>query len=243
MSFFRAKLRATDRNVYLDNRLTNFTNPPVYNGNLYVSGDETVGGNLDVSGNLTVKSDLNVYGNLRATSFYATGNYYLNNYILIPYGTVIQSAAVVIPGGWLVCDGSSCATSDYPNLFAAIGYTYGGSGAYFNLPDLRGRTAIGSGTGAGLTTRHLADKGGEESHMLTTSEMPAHSHSSNASGTTGNYGLIYNSGHNTMNSSVNDGNEPDLYQPVGGLIINSAGGGSAHNNMQPYVVLQYLIKY
>jgi microcystin-dependent protein len=170
----------------------------------------------------------------------------LNNYILIPAGTVIQSAATSVPGGWLACDGSLLNKYGiYAALFAAIGNTYGGliTDNSFNLPDLRGRTAIGSGTGAGLSARTLGQYNGEETHVLTTAEMPSHSHTSNATGGIGNYGLVYTSGHNTMNASVNDGNEIDLYQPAGSLTINTSGSGNAHNNMQPFLVLQFLIKY
>ena len=93
MSFFRARSRQVNSNTYLQNRLTTFTNPHIYFGDLHVERDETIGGNLDISGNLT------------ANSFYAKGNYYLDNQILIPAGTVIQSAAINVPGGWLECNG------------------------------------------------------------------------------------------------------------------------------------------
>mgnify|MGYP006280094379 CR=1 FL=1 len=243
MSFLRAKLRATDRNVYYNNRLSDFANVPMYYNNVRVRGDETIHGYLDVCGNVTVRSNLTVLGNIYATSFYATGNYYLNNFILVPYGTIIQSAAVTIPGGWLVCDGTLLNKYTYSNLFDAIGYTYGGVDNSFNLPDLRGRTTVGAGAGSGLTNRTLAATGGEETHTLTITEMPSHDHGSNASGGQGHYGLMYNSGYNTMNAAVNDGNEPDLYVPPGALDIYNTGGGGAHNNMQPFLVLQYLIKY
>lgn len=92
------------------------------------------------------------------------------------------------------------------------------------------------------------------SHIGTTDANGSHTHTSNANGANG-YGLMYQSGSNTMNSPVNDGNEPDLYQPIGALTINSSGShqhtftsattgsGTSHNNMQPYVVIRYFIKY
>jgi len=58
MSYMRSQRRAINRNVYYENRLTNFTNPPIYTGDLYVEKNETVGGNLDVSGNLTIQQNL-----------------------------------------------------------------------------------------------------------------------------------------------------------------------------------------
>jgi hypothetical protein len=92
MSFFRVKSRQTNSGVFLQNRLATFTSPPMRTGDLYVEKNEIVGGNLDVSGNLTIGGDL------RAKNFYASGNYYLDNYVLIPAGTIIQSAATTIPG-------------------------------------------------------------------------------------------------------------------------------------------------
>jgi hypothetical protein len=93
MSYFRPKRRTTNNNVFLQNRLTTFTNPPMRTGNLYVEKNETVFGDLDICGNLTVGN------NIKAKSFYATGNFYLDSYILIPAGTIIQSASLAEPNG------------------------------------------------------------------------------------------------------------------------------------------------
>ena len=161
--------------------------------------------------------------------------------MLIPYGTIIQSAAVTIPAGWLLCDGASLLKASYLNLFGAVGYTYGGSGLNFNVPDIRGRVAVGRGTGAGLTARALGTTGGEETHLLTVDEMPSHTHTSNATG--GTQGLSVSTGNNTMNAEVNGGAEPDLYALPLALVINPTGGGTAHNVMQPFIVFNYLIKF
>ena len=112
MSFRRALHRANNRNAYLDNRLTTFTNPHVYHGDLHVENNQTIGGNL------TVGKDL------RSDNYYATGNYYLDNYILIPPGTINVSAAINAPNGWLKCDGNVYSITDYFELFEAIGQTY-----------------------------------------------------------------------------------------------------------------------
>ena len=76
MSHTRIKSRTTNNNVYLQNRLTTFLNPPMKIGDLYVEKNETVGGDLDVSGNLTVHHDI------ISNNFYATGNFYLDNFVL-----------------------------------------------------------------------------------------------------------------------------------------------------------------
>lgn len=245
MSYYRAKNRSINKNVLFDNRTTRFLSPPIHTGDLYVDRNETVGGDMDICGNLTVGQDL------RARSYYANGgNFYLDNYLLIPYGTIIQSAAINVPDGWLDCNGSLKLRTQYVNLYNAIGYTYSG-GVYsgsdlsFNVPDIRGRVAVGSGTGSGLTARTLGATGGAETHTLTVGEMPSHDHTSNANGggSPGALGLISITGSNTQNAEVNGGNEPDLYANPVALDINNTGGGSAHNNMQPYIVFRYLIKY
>ena len=200
-------------------------------GTLRVTGNETVGGTLDVSGNMVTTS------NITAVNHYATGNYYLNNFILIPPGSVIQSAAVNIPNGWLDCTGQSLLVSGYPGLFAAISYTYGGSGATFNLPDLRGRAAIGVGTGVGLSTRALGNIGGAETHTLSLSEIPSHSHTIQRRINPDAGAFDPSNGHASESSACTTDRALD-----GNFSTAASGSGGEHNNMQPYIVLRYLIK-
>jgi len=235
MSYYRAKSRAVNNRVLLQNRLTNFTIPPMRIGDLYVERDEVVERDLYVKGNLTVDNDL------RANNFYASGNYYLDNYILIPYGTIIQSAAVNIPDGWLNCDGSLLLRTEYTNLFNAIGYTYSsfsGSDLSFNVPDLQGRVPVGSGSGTGLTTRNLGNKGGAETHTLTTGEMPSHTHDLTRRSNPDAGAFDMGDAHASESSACTTDRSI-----LGTFSTSSAGSGSAHNNMQPFIVLRYLIKY
>jgi microcystin-dependent protein len=233
MSFRRIQSRTVNHHVFLDNRLTNFVGEHVHFGDLIVERDALI------NGNLTVKHDI------RARSFYATGNFYLDNYILVPAGTIIQSAAINVPDGWLNCDGTSCNKIFYADLFLAIGNVYGGlvSDLSFNLPDLRGRVGIGAGQGADLTNRIMGQKSGVETHALNESEMPSHSHSSNAVG--GTLGLAFSNGQNTSNGSETDftPGEINLFSSPQALSINNTGSGLPHNNMQPFLVVRYLIKY
>ena len=238
MSFRRIQSRAINHNVYLENRLTTFLSPPVHTGDLIVERDELV------NGNLTVNKDL------RARNFYASGNFYLNDYILIPAGTIIQSAAINVPDGWVNCDGTSLDVIVYSVLFAAIGYNYGGSVDNFKVPDMRGRVGVGAGQGVGLTNRALGTAAGAETHTLTTGEMPVHSHG------------VTDPGHAHSQTTINDdfnnsGGSPPSFAADGagsrtwtninsattGISVNNAGSGNAHNNMQPFFVIRYLIKY
>ena len=96
-------------------------------------------------------------------------------------GIIQMFAGATAPDGWLNCDGSAVSRTTYATLFAAIGTTWGaGDGSTtFNVPDLRGRAPIGSGTGSGLSARTLGDNGGAESVTLTAAQsgLPAHTHS------------------------------------------------------------------
>jgi microcystin-dependent protein len=97
---------------------------------------------------------------------------------LVPTGTVWDTLASVAPAGWLILDGSLVSRSTYSNLFALIGTVYGaGDGSTtFALPDARGRTTIGAGTGSGLTNRVLGTYVGTETVSLVTANLPAHTH-------------------------------------------------------------------
>jgi len=96
----------------------------------------------------------------------------------MPTGMIVGFAGPSLPAGWLDCDGAAVSRVFYSELFAVIGVTWGpGDGVNtFNVPDLRGRTILGVGDGAGLTPRTLAEAGGAEDHQLTVAELPAHSH-------------------------------------------------------------------
>lgn len=158
-----------------------------------------------------------------------------------PAGTVTGFAGSSAPVDWLLCAGQAVSRSTYSVLFTAIGTTYGsGDGSTtFNLPDLRGRVVAGKdnmgGTAASRLTSPVAGStlganGGAQSHTLSVAEMPAHSHNASVG-----YGY------------PNDMGSPALsYAPtvpsISTLTTASQGGGSAHNNVQPTLVLNYIIK-
>jgi microcystin-dependent protein len=95
----------------------------------------------------------------------------------VPTGTVLDFAGATIPASYLLCDGTVYPIATYPALGALLTNKYGGDGTTtFAVPDCRGRTAIGTGTGSGLTARTLAAKGGAESIVLAVGHLPSHTH-------------------------------------------------------------------
>ncbi|MBR3689739.1 MAG: tail fiber protein, partial [Eggerthellaceae bacterium] len=86
-------------------------------------------------------------------------------------GLIVPYAGATAPAGYLICDGASYSAEDYPELYTAIGNTYGGDDTTFNVPDLRGRVPLGNSDAYALGAT-----GGEEEHVLTVEEMPSHDH-------------------------------------------------------------------
>lgn len=149
-----------------------------------------------------------------------------DSFNLLPAGVIqMYAASTTSPAGWLFADGSSYATSSYPRLFAVIGYTYGGSTSTFNVPDLRGRNAIGYGSTTSSIDQ-LGETGGELVHLMTESELVAHTHSINKgdSGSGGNRSLQTNTDSGTFTSG-------------------STGGSTPFNVLDPYIVVSFIIKY
>jgi microcystin-dependent protein len=149
-----------------------------------------------------------------------------------------------IPDGWLACAGQTLPISLYTTLFAVIGTTYGGDGIQsFNLPDLRGRVAIGQGQGQGLPNYTLGQKDGEEEHTLIEAEMPQHSHALMSSTSTAGAATPAQTLHLATAS------EGELYAPVANAgtysvmaaCVTTAGNSGAHNNMMPTLVANYCI--
>lgn len=152
---------------------------------------------------------------------------------LCPVGCVESFAGSVAPSGWLLCDGSTISRTTYQILFATIGTTFGaGDGATtFTLPDMKGRISVGAGHGTNLTNRILGVKDGEENHLLTLNEIPAHTHTYDKQN--GVQNIIAPAG-----AGITAADDPTSTVNSG-----SAGGGAAHNVMQPYLVLNHIIKF
>ncbi len=144
------------------------------------------------------------------------------------------------PRGWAFCDGQILPINQNQSLYSLLGTTYGGDGrTTFALPDLRGRAPIHTGGG-----HQLGGKSGEETHTLSGNEMPQHTHgliatndAATAPGPGGNLPAQVGSGTDFIYSN---GTEPLGQSLASGSILN-AGGGQAHENMQPYLALNFVI--
>ena len=159
-----------------------------------------------------------------------------------PYiGEILLFAGNFAPVGWALCDGQLLAINQNQALFSILGTTYGGDGTTnFALPDLRGRVPIGFGQGTGLSNYIQGAIAGEESHALTTPEMPQHTHTANADTGNGtsdspsnNVPAVNNEGIQHYGTTVNG--------TMNSNAIGTAGGNQPHNNLQPYLVLNYII--
>ena len=189
------------------------------------------------------------------------------NELAFPTGAITPFAGTATPTGtvnsvsaWLICNGASYGTATYPTLFNAIGYTYGGSGTAFNVPDLRGRIPMGSGTGAGqgsavgpgtaptgtaLTARSVGAYGGDErlhAHTHTASQV-SHSHNVTDPGFTpsvnnisvGAGGIGYYGRSFGAQALFTDSQQPAV------TVSNNTQGGVSQN-MPPFIVINYIIK-
>ena len=156
-------------------------------------------------------------------------------------GEIRMFAGNYAPRDWAFCNGQLLPIAQYSALYSLLGTYYGGDGrTTFGLPDLRGRVPLHAGSGPGLSTRYLGQKGGWESVTLSQTQIPAHTHQARAS------------------SEVPDTNSPEdavpaekvrthLYSSgsadvnMGSTAIASTGGNQAHDNMPPFLGIHYII--
>ncbi len=143
------------------------------------------------------------------------------------------------PRGWALCDGQILPINQNQSLFSLLGTTYGGDGEMnFALPDLRGRVPIHVGSSNG-TSHQLGRKLGEESHTLSIQGMPAHTHTMNASADAAQ--TISPQG--TLLAQA----ETEVYETSANLVdmapesVANAGGGQGHENMQPFLTVNFVI--
>jgi microcystin-dependent protein len=156
-------------------------------------------------------------------------------------GEIRLFAGTVAPSGWAPCDGQLLSIQEHTHLFAIFGTTFGGDGqTWFALPDLRGRVPLGKGQGAGLTARTLGESGGDASVMLTQSELPMHSHAARCAVGAAKHGPdgATWSGTGRWENAYAPSTDSTLMSPRS---VEFVGGNAAHDNMQPYLGLSYII--
>ena len=140
--------------------------------------------------------------------------------------------------GWALCDGQILPINQNQSLYSLLGTTYGGDGeTSFGLPDLRGRTPIHVGNNGG-TNHNQGAKGGEEQHVLTQAEMPAHTHPAN--------GSTADADSRSPAGRVFAYAEEETYVQSGSAAFSAktvanAGSNTAHSNMQPYLTVNFQI--
>lgn len=147
------------------------------------------------------------------------------------------------PRGWAFCDGQLLPLSQNTALFSLLGTTYGGDGkSTFALPDLQGSAAMHPGQGPGLSLRDLGEIGGSETVSLLQSEMPSHTHALNAQNAPGDTSSPGGAAYSRALGAT-------PYQPPAGQpqvamapeAIGVTGGSQPHNNLQPYLTLNFNI--
>jgi microcystin-dependent protein len=175
-------------------------------------------------------------------------------------GMMMPFAGTGAPTGWLICDGRTLLISQYLALFQMIGTLYGGNGTTtFALPNCSGNVIVGKDS-MSTYANTLGQSGGEQTHLLVSSEMPTHAHT----GTTDSAGdhthslnnatTVQKTGNNTVTSLDSTPNEIDNVNTLTASVnsagahthtftTNSTGGSQPHNNLQPYITLNYIIKF
>lgn len=180
--------------------------------------------------------------------------------LLVPPGLEAPYAGSTAPAGWLLAYGQAVSRATYSALFTAIGTQYGvGDGSTtFNIPDLRGRTIVGKddmgGSAAnritaalsGIVGTTLGATGGAESHVLTTAQMPSHTHTQNPH----DHDIVVHQGTSTPHAFVqgaNTGASSTITQTTAiqntTAVNQNTGGGGGHNNVQPSIIKNWIIKH
>lgn len=184
-----------------------------------IKGSLTVGGSVGIGTTTTPSAKLEVNGRIKDQTGY-----------VMPVGSIVAYYGAKAPDGWLLCDGSAIPNdAKYQELKTLSGKS--------NTPDLRGRTLIGAGPGAGLSARALGEQGGEENRQLTVAQMPSHNHYGFGEGYN-NYWPFGQVGTNKNKGSRGGVDEDNYYYNT-----STTGGNAPFSIMQPYHVANYIIKY
>jgi microcystin-dependent protein len=160
----------------------------------------------------------------------ATG--FVGQIMIVPYNFA--------PTGWALCQGQLLPISQNTALFSLLGTLYGGDGiTTFALPDLRGRAPVGAGQGPGLQLYDQGEISGEETVTLTLSQIPNHSHVPMGAASVANTGSPGGAYWAMPRALLYSSSAPVVDMSPGAL--GSTGGGQPHDNMKPYLVMNYII--
>jgi microcystin-dependent protein len=157
-------------------------------------------------------------------------------------GEIRLFAGSFAPAGWMFCDGSLIPISENDALFTLIGTTYGGDGqSTFALPNMQSRIPIHQGDGPSTSPYTLGEAAGTEQVTLTVQQIPSHSHPLLVSQTTG-------TGTAPANNVLASGSNVSLFrpatipnQPMNALSVTTVGGSQPHDNMHPFLCINYII--
>lgn len=162
--------------------------------------------------------------------------------LVSPSGTVVAYAGATPPTGWVLCHGQLLDKAQHPDLYKVLGATYGETATQFRVPDLRGRVVVSLDAGQG-EFNSLGKTGGTKTHILTLNEIPPHNHNvrdlghshpivqsgNDNNGAYNDWGSAYSKTTNTLTGRAN-------------IAQDNRGGGQAHNILQPYLTLHYIIR-
>ena len=223
--------------------------------NGFFAGATGSAGNFLVNGNLSVTGNTVLAGNV---TFGGSVNF-------MPTGTIQMWPTATAPSGFLLCNGASVSTSTYANLFSVIGYTFGGSGSAFLLPNYLDRMPIGVNSIAAA----IGATGGSASTTLSVANLPSHSHSASSTSSSTSSSSVSDPGH--LHYSLSGGflgagstggtgpNSNAVFNPttasaVTGISVSTStntttstsigntGSGTAATTISPYLGINFIIK-